>query len=168
MSEYNKRTTNYSAIKNISAYVPKGNKYLRDGAEDNVTEMDRKSSYPRHEQTHTRRNAPMFANVTTDLREYRKSDPNRINKRAKKDHSKTRASATPLKRSLTSCSTARKEMKKSPKSNVFTAKEKAKINKIRKERLKEIAILEKLKKNKKNTSNGAVKIELPESNNHFL
>ena len=50
----------------------------------------------RYEKSHTRRNSDQFGNVTTPLKEYRKSDPARLKPRARLDHSLDRRSAQPL------------------------------------------------------------------------
>ena len=50
----------------------------------------------RHENTHTRRNSEEFSNVTSNLKEYRKSDPARLKPRAILNHSLERRSAKPL------------------------------------------------------------------------
>ena len=50
----------------------------------------------RHEGTHERRNSEEYSNVTTNLKEYRKSDPARLKPRAKLDHSLDRKCAKPL------------------------------------------------------------------------
>ena len=73
-----------------------GNKYTRDNAEDFPTEIDHDSLYVRYEKSHTRRNSDQFGNVTTPLKEYRKSDPARLKPRARLDHSLDRRSAQPL------------------------------------------------------------------------
>ena len=50
----------------------------------------------RHENTHTRRNYEQYGNVTSNLKEYRKSDPARLKPRARLDHSLDRRCARPL------------------------------------------------------------------------
>ena len=50
----------------------------------------------KHENTHTRRNSEEFGNVTCNLKEYRKSDPARLQPRARLDHSLDRSCARPL------------------------------------------------------------------------
>ena len=50
----------------------------------------------KHEKTHTRRNAEEHGNVTSDLKERRKSDPARLKPRARLDHSLDRRCAKPL------------------------------------------------------------------------
>ena len=50
----------------------------------------------RHEITHTRRNHREFVNVSSNLKERRKRDPNRLEPRPIFDHSDTRSEAQPL------------------------------------------------------------------------
>lgn len=86
----------YTAYRRSCTGKISGNKYTRDNAEDFPSEIDHDSLYVRHEKTHTRRNSNQFGNVTTPLKEYRKSDPTRLKPRAKLDHSMDRRSAQPL------------------------------------------------------------------------
>lgn len=73
-----------------------GNKYTRDLAENFPTQRDEESKYVRHEITHTRRNYEEFGNVTSNLKQYRKRDPNRIQPWPILNHSAQRRQAQPL------------------------------------------------------------------------
>ena len=86
----------YSGIGKSRIGKISGNKYTRDNAEDFPTEIDKISMYVRYEGTHTRRNYEEHGNVTSDLKEYRKSDPARLKPRARLDHSLDRRCARPL------------------------------------------------------------------------
>ena len=85
--------TNSECYKNIKSL---GNKYTRDLAEDFPTQRDADSKFVRYEKTHTRRNCAEFSNVTTNLKEYRPRDPNRMEPWPILNHSKPRREAKAL------------------------------------------------------------------------
>ena len=109
----------------------------------------------RHENTHTRRNYEQYGNVTSNLKEYRKSDPARLKPRARLDHSLDRRCARPLgdgqsvKQSIDQAKKFKKE-ESLPSRNVPPVlsdhSKKATVKKIKKEDLKEEAKKLKAKK----------------------
>ena len=153
----------YAALHKSCIGKNSGNKYTRDNAEDFPTEIDASSSLVRYEGTHTRRNYEQFGNVTTPLKEYRKSDPARLKPRARLDHSLDRRCAEPLGRNPIKCSNSKIPAVLSDHSKNATVK------KIKKEECKEEAkklkakkILEAEKKTKKEKR--IIKVELRDKN----
>jgi len=61
----------YSSTHKVSEFRPKGNRFLRDIAEDDETDLDRDSMHPIHEQTHNSKNHKEFNNVTESLKQVR-------------------------------------------------------------------------------------------------
>jgi len=152
-------TSHYSSTKSVSAYVSKGNPFLRDLAEDFPSQFDNDSMLVKHEGTHSRTNYEQYANITESLTERVHKSYNSKNrpKRTRPDHSLDRKNAKPLGKPQSVNSSAGKM------ENTAGIKQESKIdqNELNKQKAKKI--LEESKEELK----PAIKIEMPDSNLGF-